>query len=257
MKKTMAALLAAMLCAGAALPVHADDRMLGDINGDGQVDAADAAEILYLCAIVGGAGDPYSEDDLRVGDANGDGELAADDAAMILQYAANIGSGIVRQSFTEYMALRNVPPEYFGGHCFSTWYWNESNIQEVSGAVVISSVQELKPFCGAENNGSAFSDYGEFLALCESYDEAWFATHDLVLITPRSGSAEAWYEVENITADKDNYWTIHIKRNIPIMVSPIDPVWYILVETNKGVESAASIYVEETTAIYNPYDDMA
>lgn len=255
MKKAMAALLAAMLCAGATLPVHADDRMLGDMNGDGQVDAADAAEILHLCSLVG-SGSAISEKDEIVGDANGDGYLGADDAALILQYAANIGSGNVQQSFTEYMAVRNVPPELFGGHCFSTWYWNGSNIQEVSGAVVISSVQELKPFCVAENNGSAFNNYSEFLELCETYDEAWFATHDLVLITPRSGSAEAWYEVEDITADKNNKWTIHIKRNIPIMVSPIDPVWYILVETNKGVESADSIAVKETTAIYNPYDDM-
>lgn len=70
------------------------DYMSGDINDDGAVDAADAAEILVESALIGaGNGGEFTHEQNIAGDVNGDGKIDASDAAVILVYAAEIGAG--------------------------------------------------------------------------------------------------------------------------------------------------------------------
>ncbi len=67
---------------------------LGDVNGDGCIDAADAAEVLEASAAEGIGGESgFTESQKLAADANGDGIADAADAAWILQYAAAAGAG--------------------------------------------------------------------------------------------------------------------------------------------------------------------
>ena len=68
--------------------------LLGDVNGDGIVNASDAAQILIAAAAFG-AGNSYGLTNAQItaADVNGDGSINASDAAVILIYAAGIGAG--------------------------------------------------------------------------------------------------------------------------------------------------------------------
>lgn len=67
--------------------------LIGDLDGDGIVNAGDAADILIAAAAIGAGSQTVTEELLRKGDINGDGEISAVDAAAILQYSAAVGAG--------------------------------------------------------------------------------------------------------------------------------------------------------------------
>lgn len=68
--------------------------VLGDVNEDGEVDAADAALLLVAAAKIGsGAESGLSESQELAANVNGDDGIDATDAAAILSYAAAVGSG--------------------------------------------------------------------------------------------------------------------------------------------------------------------
>ncbi|MCR4644825.1 MAG: leucine-rich repeat protein [Oscillospiraceae bacterium] len=78
--------------------------LLGDINGDGVVNASDAAKVLIAAAVIGAGKDPGLTDaQKKAADVNGDGTTNASDAAIILQYAAYIGAGNPEMTLAEYM----------------------------------------------------------------------------------------------------------------------------------------------------------
>ncbi len=79
---------------------------LGDVNGDGAVDALDASEVLIAAALEG-AGETagLTEAQREAADADGDGNCNATDASWMLQYSAAVGAGETMQ-FTEYMAMQ-------------------------------------------------------------------------------------------------------------------------------------------------------
>ena len=66
----------------------------GDLSGDGNVNASDAAQVL-IAAASAGAGNGYGLDDahLAAADVNGVDGVNASDAALILIYAAVEGAG--------------------------------------------------------------------------------------------------------------------------------------------------------------------
>ncbi len=66
----------------------------GDVNGDGTVDAADAAVVLKHAANIGTGGSGiFTSNQVTAGDVNRDSVVDATDASRILIYAAQIGSG--------------------------------------------------------------------------------------------------------------------------------------------------------------------
>ncbi len=71
-----------------------DVPLLGDVNSDKQINAADAALLLKAASLAGsGAASGLNADQEQSADVNGDGVYNASDAALILQYAAYAGSG--------------------------------------------------------------------------------------------------------------------------------------------------------------------
>ncbi len=69
------------------------DVVLGDVNGDGKIDAGDASQVLVYAAEVGSGGDAsgYTDDFLTAANFNGDDTIDASDASAILAYAAAEG----------------------------------------------------------------------------------------------------------------------------------------------------------------------
>ncbi len=68
--------------------------MLGDVDEDGDIDAADASAILVAAANMGsGIESGLTNSQTLAGDIDGDGELSATDASYLLMYCAEIGAG--------------------------------------------------------------------------------------------------------------------------------------------------------------------
>ena len=72
---------------GKALP----DRVLGDVNGDGQVTLDDA--LLVTTYVVNGSVELPANGDIALGDVNGDGHGTLDDAQLLTAYVANPADG--------------------------------------------------------------------------------------------------------------------------------------------------------------------
>lgn len=67
---------------------------LGDVNGDGMVDAVDASYILRIYAVYSTDGTPEeTEEQLLSAEVNGDGLIDAVDAAIVLAYYAHLSTG--------------------------------------------------------------------------------------------------------------------------------------------------------------------
>ncbi len=88
--------------------IEADDPVsddtLGDLDGDGIVNASDAARVLIAAAAMG-AGDSSGLTDAQMtaADVNNDGTVNASDAAIILIYAAAVGAGETDAKITDFV----------------------------------------------------------------------------------------------------------------------------------------------------------
>ena len=67
------------------------DRVLGDVNGDGQVTLEDA--LLVTTYVVNGAVELPANGDIALGDVNGDGQVTLEDAQLLTAYVANPADG--------------------------------------------------------------------------------------------------------------------------------------------------------------------
>ena len=82
--------------------------LLGDVDENGTVNAADAALLLKAASLAGSGGaSGLNADQEQSSDVNGDGVYNASDAALILQYAAYAGSGGT-MTIEAYLAERTV-----------------------------------------------------------------------------------------------------------------------------------------------------
>ncbi len=77
---------------------------LGDLNGDGTINASDAALILIAAATVGaGKASGLTEAQKTAADVNGDGTFNASDAAIVLIFAAAVGAGDTKAKITDFV----------------------------------------------------------------------------------------------------------------------------------------------------------
>lgn len=82
----------------------AAEGQLGDVNGDGAINASDAAVILIAAAKLGAADESgLTAAQEAAADVNGDKLINASDAAIILQYAATVGAGST-DTLAEYLS---------------------------------------------------------------------------------------------------------------------------------------------------------
>ena len=77
---------------------------LGDVNGDGVVNASDAAVVLIAAATMGsGEESGLTDTQMTAADVNTDGIVNASDAAIILIYAAAVGAGDTDAKITDFV----------------------------------------------------------------------------------------------------------------------------------------------------------
>lgn len=77
---------------------------LGDISGDGEINAEDAALLLEEAALIGaGQSGQFTDEQNAAADINGDGEINAADAAVILAYSAAVGAGQGKADIKEFI----------------------------------------------------------------------------------------------------------------------------------------------------------
>ena len=92
--KTIITGLTALVTASVMMSVFSFAASLGEVNGDSEINAKDAAEVLVHAASVGaGNGGILSEEAFTAADVNADGQVNSKDAAEILVYSAEKGAG--------------------------------------------------------------------------------------------------------------------------------------------------------------------
>lgn len=105
-KKIISALAGTVMCASvfASVPAIADDTfILGDVDGNGTVDAVDATEILrYYSSISTGKQVDWSEEKKKSADADGDSKVLAVDATWVLMYYAHLSVGGTIDNITDF-----------------------------------------------------------------------------------------------------------------------------------------------------------
>ena len=77
--------------------------LLGDLDGDGTINASDAADLLIAAAAIGAGSMTTTPELIAKGDINKDGEVNAVDATAILQYAAAVGAGAKEILVTDFV----------------------------------------------------------------------------------------------------------------------------------------------------------
>ena len=74
--------------------VALDTLQLGDVNGDSEINASDASEILIASAKIGSEGvSDLTPEQFTAGDVNNDDDIDVDDAVTILIYSTKVGAG--------------------------------------------------------------------------------------------------------------------------------------------------------------------
>jgi hypothetical protein len=79
-----------------------------DINGDGVVNASDAAEILTAASLIGAGMDSgLTAEQERLADADGDGRITATDAALVQAFISSVGIGEYPNTPEGWVQFRN------------------------------------------------------------------------------------------------------------------------------------------------------
>ncbi len=240
MKRRMmlSALTAAAMMLSAQMYVFAGS--VGDLDSNGAVDAVDASAMLLRAAEIG-TGGTADADEAALMDINGDGAITAVDASHLLTYAARFGTGETTQSFEEYVALRQEEPVLYGSDSEAFLFGSVQDGLEFSDekGYVITSASELEEFNAKLKKGR--------MNVINTYNAEWFETHSLFVMLTYESAMEPYYEATAITADENNNWTIAMNYIIYPYESPACPGRVTVVETNKGIDFAASISFDITT----------
>lgn len=132
------------------------------------------------------------------------------------------------QEYAASFAVRyvNTPDNPYSAQCYISG----------PGTTLVSSREDLDDYC-QENQNQYILD--AFVSSCEAYDEAWFQTHDLLLIAldaivPADGSVT----VTDITPGTEG-WEVHIHLSQEDAASEYTTNWHILLETEKDLISSA------------------
>lgn len=132
------------------------------------------------------------------------------------------------QEYAASFAVRyvNTPDNLYSAQCYISG----------PGTTLVSSREDLDDYC-RENQNQYILD--AFASSCEAYDEAWFQTHDLLLIAldaivPAGGNVM----VTDILPGAEG-WEVHIRLSQEDTASEYTTNWHILLETEKGLISSA------------------
>jgi hypothetical protein len=137
------------------LPVISDDALhvvdyFADVSGNGRVNAADAAQVARVAALLdGGFANFAASDPIVVGDISGNGRINAADASLVAQVAAllpvdqvpEIPEGIVTAAVARETAA--APGVTVGGFTGSTGVPSSNRANEDSGSGAVANAEPI------------------------------------------------------------------------------------------------------------------
>ena len=152
------------------------DRILGDVNNDGQVDAFDALYVLL-----------YSEDssitlpnngDISLGDVNGDGQVDLADAVLLATYSVNpsdpaLPPGIGQAAPDLVPSVSETPVDQ--DSAFSHIYWRDSGTSKIQRANLDGS--NIEDLVSIKGSSSFYGPHGFALDMNEG--KIYWTTNDL------------------------------------------------------------------------------
>ncbi len=271
--KLFAFALACVFCTSmASVPVTADSAdTLGDADGDGIVNAQDAAEILVRAASLG-TGVSITPEETAVMDVNGNGDVNAGDASILLIYAANAGASADYPDFSKYAAQRMSEPNCYGaqyvsmilGDIYTAFSDGTYGYEPIT--FLITSPAELDAFVEKMHGISeSFSTRTYTYAIEErnipltdtvaKYDDEWFRKQDLIMVIAQESATQYYHNVRGITENEDGSLTVNVDRIVPEASEQTMSSFAIFVETNKAVEFASAINVEMTDFYFGSMDN--
>lgn len=218
---------------------------MGDPNGDGIVDASDAARVLITAAEIGSGNAQPTYAEMAQSDANDDGSIDASDAAQILIYAAGVGSGNVKEHFQAFMYQQNGTVLRL---LVSNTTVDQPSPQIITGreelaAFTEASIGEIKGInktYGMQPSGRYTTD-----EVLNPYDDTFFEDNVLAAITISANSISDWYEISSIEAPAAGNYRITVDKMAPDFSEPMGCDWVILVSLPK--QGDASVNAEAIT----------
>lgn len=138
---------------------------LGDVNGDDNIDASDAAEILVEAARRGaGYESEFTDAQITAADVNEDGAIDASDAAVVLVYAATVGAGSFTGTLRDFLQASKeydednvgeiyyspIDPEHIAEDENGIMYADNEILVVASEGIYFDSIQSLAKEYGAE-----------------------------------------------------------------------------------------------------------
>lgn len=222
---------------------------LGDINGDAEVNAADAADALVDAAHFGASGAHLlAESALLAADSNRDGAVNAEDAANVLSYAAECGSKGVTYTFAEFMDKVFAPVTVDNvlylhqtfGHIYDALGETDGEYDGRSSVTtrIFHTKQALLNFVElVKANGNELCDYYwdtvNLTDIAMTYTDTWFDTHDLVAVITQDNSTDISYELNRIVKNTANGLLLQMTRYASDACEPAIGGNVVLIETNK------------------------
>ena len=233
------------------------DEAFGDLNEDGFVNAQDGADILMDAAEFGASGTHSLQGErLDRADTNRDGNVNAIDAGVVLVFSAESGADPNIPKFPEYIHARLQKPELHGTHTASfikTSAYKAFGLQAQEHCLnVITSRHELDAYLAQLRTavGDASVEYQWLVRDSAAYGDETFFRYDDLLVMTAAEDGHTYQVVHDITADKDNAWTVHVNREI--YAQPVGsnvPTYIHYMRVNKAIEWANGIAVEFTDIV--------
>lgn len=232
------------------------DEAFGDLNEDGFVNAQDGADILLDAAEFGASGTHALQGELLDrADTNQDGKVNAIDAGIVLKFSAEYGADPKIPRFPEYIHARLQKPDLDSTHTaefVQTSAYKAFGLQALEHRLdVITSRAELDAYLAklCRVTGDASTEYQWLVRDSAEYDEMFFRYQNLLVMTAAE-DGHTYQVVHDITADKDNAWTVHVNREIYAQpVGSETPTYIHYMRVNKAIEWANGIAVEFTDVV--------
>ena len=117
---------------------------------------------------------------------------------------------------------------------------------------LVGSVDELRSYyeenrtlydLSPKGNGAPGTAVG-FADAIEGYDDAWFETHQLLIVLLEEGSGSVRHQVTNVTAGPEP--VVDIDRLVPLVGTADMAQWHILIETDRLFDAADEIALRFT-----------
>lgn len=223
----MAACLAVILFGGLLFR----SKLLPGFDGASKMAACEAAPAAAEDAMVAGMAENYDDGNGNASPSQADSpEIAFGNSTQTSQAdtASTREESPVENAENEFdIRYVNTPDNLYSTQCYVSG----------PGITLVSSRAELDAYCKENQNQYLLED---FTKACETYDEIWFETHDLLLIALDDvAPADVSPTVMEITPVGEG-WEVHVQKPLSTVDATTEYTsWHILLEAEKGQISSA------------------